>query len=104
MTDKDSYDAFPCPIRLTFQPLWHMVRRPEQSFDPEASPPCPLLSVGSLLYQGLDRLAWWDISGLYWSNQLRPDLIPLFEQVRSIDGPAHRLRASAFAVTRRLLV
>jgi hypothetical protein len=54
--------------------LWFVVRRPELSFDTHPAAPSGLKVVDGLLYQGLDRLEWWDLEGLYASGQLPPDL------------------------------
>jgi hypothetical protein len=68
--------------------MWFVVRRPEQSFDNETPVPEPLKTTESLLYQGLDRMPWWDLDNLYRAGQLAPDLVPLYQSTRIVERPA----------------
>jgi hypothetical protein len=61
------------------QPLWFVVRRPEVAFETGAAVQHRLRILGDLLYQGLDRLEWWDLDELHSSGGLPADLVPLYE-------------------------
>lgn len=82
-------------------PLWFVARKPLLSFDTEVHR--PLKAIGSLIYQGLDRMAWNDIETLYYNKKLPPDLVALWETLFKVPGATNIVGATERSDAYRLL-
>lgn len=85
----------------TKQLLWFVVRLPEFSYKPDARE--PLKASGSLLYQGVDRMAWWDFVEPYYTHQLPADLISIYQDADARGGPTNLMACLEFEDASRLL-
>lgn len=87
----------------TRTPLWFVVRRPELSFDPHPAAPSGLKVLDGLLYQGVDRLEWWDVENLYASGGLDADLSALVREMLSRKSSGRLMALERFAEAALLL-
>jgi hypothetical protein len=101
MPREDLEQGWLSPSYPTERPLWIVVRRAELSFDTAAGH--ALMCVGSVLYQGLDRLEWWDLDELYWSRRLPAELVAPYEALLATAQPRRLMGAERWAEAARLL-